>query len=694
MGRVLRLAKLARRLARLKLTLAGVAVLVACAVVESSPTGPTGPDTSSTVLPSVAKVIVTPPADSGPLGRAVQFTAVASDSAGRAVAGRPVTWLVGDTLVARVDTSGLATYVAEGSTSVSATVGGARGEAWVKVKKAPVSSVAVSPATATIVTSGTVQLAVTLTGATGDTLTGRAVSWSSSAAGVATVGVNGLVSGDSAGTALITATSEGNTGSATVTVTATSGSPRAGYYAAPTGSGTGTGTYAQPWNLSTALAGGNGRVQAGDTIWLRGGTYRGAFRSTLTGTAGAPIVIRQYPGERAVIDVAGATSSSSRGDAFVVSGPWTVWWGFELMSSDPNRYTATRPNMVVNNASHTKYVHLVVHDGGIGFYNYPSAFDVEVTGCVFYNNGWQGTSQGGGHGVYAKSNIGPVLIRDNVMFNQFGYGIQVYSDYGGGRLYGITLEGNTAFNNASISAQYATTGNANLLVGGQEPAEQSRVLNNMTYFSPGGGVYNVVMGSGTYANVDMEFRNNYAAGGSNVLSVGSWNAVTVSGNTLVGAAVMARLKETAVSGYAWSGNTYRRDPLAPGWHHAGTTSAFLVWQLATGLGLTDLAIPDLLSVPQVFVRPSPYEAGRATIVVYNWGRAASVPVDLSAVLQAGDGYEVRNVQALFDAPVATGTGGSLLLPLTGVAPPTVVGGSPATAPRTGPDFDVFVVTKR
>ena len=59
---------------------------------------------------------------------------------------------------------------------------------------------------------------------------------------------------------------------------------RVGYYAAPGGSGAGDGSTSRPWDLATALAGGKGMVQPGDTIWVRGGTYPGTFTSALTGT--------------------------------------------------------------------------------------------------------------------------------------------------------------------------------------------------------------------------------------------------------------------------------------------------------------------------------------------------------------------------------------------------------------------------
>src|SRR2546422_8664311 len=72
-----------------------------------------------------------------------------------------------------------------------------------------------------------------------------------------------------------------------------------GYYVTPGGSASSSGGASSPWDLATALSGGGGRVQPGDTIWLGAGTYQGAFTSTLTGSAGSPIVVRQYPGERA-----------------------------------------------------------------------------------------------------------------------------------------------------------------------------------------------------------------------------------------------------------------------------------------------------------------------------------------------------------------------------------------------------------
>jgi hypothetical protein len=65
----------------------------------------------------------------------------------------------------------------------------------------------------------TLQLAATMRDQSGITLSGRPVVWAASSASVASVGGTGLVTGLAAGSATITATSEGKTGTAVITVT-------------------------------------------------------------------------------------------------------------------------------------------------------------------------------------------------------------------------------------------------------------------------------------------------------------------------------------------------------------------------------------------------------------------------------------------------------------------------------------------
>src|SRR5207302_2058084 len=85
----------------------------------------------------------------------------------------------------------------------------------------PVATVDVTPPTASIQVNQTVQLTATPKDASGNPLAGRAVTWTSGNTSTATVNTTGLVTGKAAGSATITATSEGKNGTATVTVTVT-----------------------------------------------------------------------------------------------------------------------------------------------------------------------------------------------------------------------------------------------------------------------------------------------------------------------------------------------------------------------------------------------------------------------------------------------------------------------------------------
>lgn len=83
---------------------------------------------------------------------------------------------------------------------------------------APVASVVVTPPTASLVPTQTQALTATTKDAAGNDLAGRTVTWASNANAVASVSTSGLVTAVTAGSATITATSEGQTGTAVITV--------------------------------------------------------------------------------------------------------------------------------------------------------------------------------------------------------------------------------------------------------------------------------------------------------------------------------------------------------------------------------------------------------------------------------------------------------------------------------------------
>src|SRR5206468_3408243 len=109
----------------------------------------------------------------------------------------------------------------------------------------------------------TSQLTATLKDANGNVLTGRTVTWSSSSTTVATVSTTGLVTGKVAGTATITATSEGRSGTAAITVNAPPPVPVASVTVAPA---TATVNVAQTVQLTATLKDANGNVLTGRTV--------------------------------------------------------------------------------------------------------------------------------------------------------------------------------------------------------------------------------------------------------------------------------------------------------------------------------------------------------------------------------------------------------------------------------------------
>jgi uncharacterized protein YjdB len=116
-----------------------------------------------------------------------------------------------------------------------------------------VATVSVSPSPLSLSAGATQQLTATLRDASGNVLTGRSVAWSSSNIAVATVSTSGVVTGVTGGSATITATSEGQSGTSSVTVTVSTTTPP------PTGGGV---VFSSDWS-SSSLGSSNAAITEG-----------------------------------------------------------------------------------------------------------------------------------------------------------------------------------------------------------------------------------------------------------------------------------------------------------------------------------------------------------------------------------------------------------------------------------------------
>lgn len=200
----------------------GVVTGVAAGTVTITATseGKSGTVTVTVTPVPVASVSVAPATVSVPAGQSTQFTATAKDANDNVLTGRSITWTTSSAAVATVSTTGLVTGVAPGTATITATSEGKSGAATVTVTATVAATVAIKPSTASVVAGGTVALEASVSDAAGNVLTGRTVTWSSSSTGIATVSSSGVVTGVAVGTATITATSDGKSGTATITVLA------------------------------------------------------------------------------------------------------------------------------------------------------------------------------------------------------------------------------------------------------------------------------------------------------------------------------------------------------------------------------------------------------------------------------------------------------------------------------------------
>ncbi|HVS59675.1 MAG TPA: Ig-like domain-containing protein [Gemmatimonadaceae bacterium] len=181
--------------------------LLSCGGGRDTTAPPTLATLSVSVLPATFAV-----------GQSATATAQGLDQFGASISTGVVSWSTESSAIATVNANGVVVGVSPASTNVIATGGGKQAQALVTVILPPVAIVTVSPATAAVAIGATQQLTANTLDGSGNPLTGRQVTWTSSNESRATVSSTGLVTGVTAGPATITATSEGNAGTSQIIV--------------------------------------------------------------------------------------------------------------------------------------------------------------------------------------------------------------------------------------------------------------------------------------------------------------------------------------------------------------------------------------------------------------------------------------------------------------------------------------------
>ncbi len=501
------------------------------------------------------------------------------------------------------------------------------------------------------------------------------------------------------------------------------------FYVATNGTPSGDGSVNSPWNLKTALAN-PASVQGGDTICVRQGTYTGRFVNKLVGSAGFPITVKAYPGERVTIDGYSTTTltaptPSIAGYEFgniTVADPsiftldqaaiaYIDDFGGEMVqvgrlvggntievvrgwggTCGSNPCTAWPAGTVVRLAgpilrsqgSYTNFIgfeftisnqftRVVGQPGGVD-----DAMGIvdECNGCKYINNVIHDTAGGIGSHATGKNtefygNIAYNVGVTDVNLDPSGHGLYVQNTNGNPVK---LIKHNISFHNANFGYQsYGDNGG----------------LDNITYDG------NVAFDNGIFGHNqsyqllvgrDPSFANNIIDNSEVYSSYGSGSLTPCYAGS---ASTNGKLRNNYVVGSGTQG--WSCPGLVEVTGNTAIGGANVGFPLVTG----NTMIPNIPTTGvRAVVHPNQYETGRAHVIVYNWAQTDSVSVNISSAgLTSGQTYEIRDVQNYFGSPIATGTynGSDINIPMTSTTVPQLIGTSLRQPFHTSKQFGAFVI---
>jgi hypothetical protein len=419
------------------------------------------------------------------------------------------------------------------------------------------------------------------------------------------------------------------------------------YYVAPDGKVGNPGTKEAPWDMESALAAQQKKVQPGDTIWIRGGDYRyekayapkasvAGWELKLAGTEEKPIIVRACKGERAKFDPG----------VSVVAGANYVWlWDLEIapVKDMPEDYYVSnkagsleaelngpRGGLGMNAGKGCKYINLFIHHnlgGGVGWWT--PATDNEMYGCVITDNGWKGAKgtndRNHGHSIYTQNKDGIKTLSNCILTTRWGGGQLTLQAYGSSKADcdNFLIEDNIAY-------ERGPKPDSQFLIGSGKPSHNIRILHNYLYNVP------MQIGYGA-ANVDCQISENVVANSS--IGIRKYEKVVAEKNVIVNGGI----------NFTECKDVQNKD---------------------------NEVLKAAPAEPKVVLLVNKYDPNRANLAIYNWQKAKVVDVPVGDFLKVGDSFKLMNPPDLLGKPVLEGKceGKTVKVPMEG-------------------EFGVFVVMK-
>ena len=167
---------------------------------------------------------------------------------------------------------------------------------------------------------------------------------------------------------------------------------------------------AQPGdNLGAKLA----VLQPGDTLLLRGGTYTEGIALPRDGSSGKRLVIRAYPNEKPVISTSGAVLTLNR-DYWLIEG---LTFDHQNAATDAARISGS--HNIIRRCEFR-------HGQRDGIDASGSSRNNVIESCTIHDFVWKPGSDA--HGIVINPGAQDWAIRNNIIYNCGGDGIQLYAD--------------------------------------------------------------------------------------------------------------------------------------------------------------------------------------------------------------------------------------------------------------------------
>jgi Protein of unknown function (DUF1565)/Putative Ig domain len=419
----------------------------------------------------------------------------------------------------------------------------------------PVSVTTTSLPAATVSVAYSQQLAAT--GGSGSytwTLTTPVTAFSLSASGLLTGTATGTTTLSFAVKATDSANSS-NSGTATLSLTVNAASTGSAFYVSTSGVDTNAGTLASPWRTIQHAA---NSVHAGDTVYVRAGTYNESVTIAVSGSSTAgPVIFQNYPGETAIVDGTGLSVSgdNTQGLFTIEDESYVTVQGFEIQNYQTSSASATPAGIwVTGSGSNVQILNNVIHNivttseangNAFGIAVYGSEAPASIDSITISGNQVYDLKTGNSETVNVDGNVTNFVISNNIIHDNDNIGIDAIGfegvspdsayDYArNGEISGNTVYNISAINNPGEGNEYDADG---IYVDG---GSQIVVERNLVYTSD----LNIEVASEHSGHVSsyVTVRNNvvYAANsvgisiGGYASSVGGTDHCTIVNNTLYG----------------------------------------------------------------------------------------------------------------------------------------------------------------